>query len=133
MIHKPSSWYRLYVGHSWNHIAFPGEIKNVYITFGERAYKESGFLNVHCHPSCNCTVNNVCSSCVDPNSTVDGNKRSCPCNAGHYTSTLAPFKCARLTNTDASGNELAIKMDPCELEIGLKTKGIVVNTDCHFD
>ena len=53
-----------------------------------------------CHPSCNCAANsNVCLSCKLPaiGSEIHLNKRSCPCPAGYYTSSLFPnFACSRL-------------------------------------
>lgn len=64
---------------------------------------------------------------------MDSFQRSCPCKPGWYTSSLSPFTCSQLLNTDENGNNVAQEMEACQLEIGQKTKDLIVGTDCHFD
>jgi len=61
-------------------------------------------LALACHPSCVCNSgSNVCKSCVDKNSSMDSNQRSCPCNTGYFTGKLSPFKCAQSITVNDAG------------------------------
>lgn len=92
-------------------------------------------VSFHCHPSCaTCAPNsNYCLSCLDPNSQMDLINRSCPCNPGYYTSALSPFACTKYINADENGDDTSQQMNACYLDIALKTKDMLVITDCFQD